>query len=167
MNRQDAYAIAAAAGLGAIAAVEVVHLAIGRPWGTLPRGTSIGLSIFFATLTSAAAIALVLRSTMPRLETAAWMIGIFTPIALVAHGTGLWLVGERAGLFFVPIALAIGICTRRAFDLHKYDEARVAPGRYSDRPFARGMYFKPDDRALSPLRSRPGARRVHSRLSST
>ena len=109
------YAIAALAILVAGVAYEIVRLFL--PWGpNVGYVVSAGVSTSLIVMWSATALSLVRRHKAHRGAQLGWALSFLAPIAMFLHGFAtLTVAGSYAGLPYIPAALVVLFCLKRAW----------------------------------------------------
>jgi hypothetical protein len=113
--RNRHFALAVAAVLLAGAFVEISRILTDRPWGVLPSTASHAAGAVLAALWTVAAVSLLLRHHGRVLAQTAFVLGIASPVAMLAHGLITGAVFARIGLLYVPLAAALALLVKGAF----------------------------------------------------
>jgi hypothetical protein len=116
MGRHRTYAIGASLALSVEISFEIARILVDRPWmGVTPFASHV-VSGVIATLCFAAAVILPARRENLTIDSARWVLGVLSVLALSVHTA--FTVWQHDPFAVVPLLCAVvtGICIKRTFD---------------------------------------------------
>jgi hypothetical protein len=119
------YALMAAVPLSAGVLVEGFRLITNNPWDGVATWISHLVSAALALLFATTALALAFRRRSARWASTAFVLGMASPLLMIAHALVTRVLGNPGGLLYLLAAAAAGFFIKRAFS---YGELPRLPG---------------------------------------